>query len=94
MHYIDVDTGERLPIYEPEWKVETNGWENKEGSIMIKSRNAASSLTSKEKGEEEREREETDCSSKNLSAKMFQNPIGFTTELSSNPNYWRLGRRG
>jgi hypothetical protein len=31
---------------------------------------------------------------KHLPSKMLRNPVGFTSELSSNPIYWRLGRRG
>jgi excinuclease UvrABC ATPase subunit len=29
-----------------------------------------------------------------LPSKMIRDPPGFTTELSPNPNYWKLGRRG
>jgi hypothetical protein len=29
-----------------------------------------------------------------LPSKMIRDPPGWTTELSSNPNHWKLGRRG
>ena len=45
-------------------------------------------LNNDKKGPKEKE-EETD-----IQSKMFQKPTGFSAELSPNPWYWRLGRRG
>jgi hypothetical protein len=32
--------------------------------------------------------------SQELPSKMIRDPDGFIPDLSSNPNYWRIGRRG